>query len=137
MIYNKTLVSEPGKIMNIILRIAKRFCFCDGGRKFLNACLYSAGFLFGFLLHGFPKKIVPCQQPPFLIFILQLTRGGDDIIFRGRDSHVKGSKFAVIFALLKIGHGMPSIFVINSGLGIPLSHLVALSFMTSTREVVR
>src|SRR6266487_2944303 len=100
MIYNKTLIGKPGKIVNIILRVAKRFCFCRRSRKFLNKCFYSAAFYFGFLFYWFPGEIISCQKPLLFVFILQLARSSDNVIFWNSNSHIKISEFTVKFSLL-------------------------------------
>ena len=135
---DKPLVCKPGKIMNIILSITKRFCFWRWGGKFLDHGFGSTAFYFPFLHNGFPRKIISCYQPLlFILIILQLAGGSHHIIFWKSDPHIEVSKFTLVFTLLKIGHGMPSFFIINCGLGIPLSNLVAFAIMTTPWKIVR
>src|SRR6266487_5208239 len=124
MIYNTTLIGKPGKIVNIIVCIAKRFCFCRRSRKLFNSCSYSAAFYFCFLFYWFPGEIISCQQPLLFFFILQLTGSSDNVIFWNSNSRIKIAEFTVKFSLLEIWNGMPTLFIIDCGLWIPLRNLV-------------
>lgn len=68
---------------------------------------------------------------------LQLARGGDDVGFRNGNTYVIIAEFAVKFALVQVGNGMPAFAVIDGRLGVPLGDLVSVAYVSAPGKVER
>ena len=89
----------------------------------------------GEIMYIFLREANGLSSGALLLVIPGFAGGGDDVSFGDSDPYVIVAEIAVELTLVEIGHRVPAPAVINGRFGIPLSDLVSVPIVSTTRKI--